>query len=197
MNTRTGCIGFVLIAAVAACALIMFAISGVMSLKSQQVTIESQTGEVWNAVDSGISKIEAIQNQVEFGIDAVQDIYAELASARNDVLAAQRSGDLETAVTIMQNAQPAMAELQSFVEDNAIALDISAAFTTLIDETSGTFNRISVARSRLIEAQTSYNQSCRASLYALICPLAGGSIPILGSNYNAQQPISVPPMGGS
>lgn len=129
---------------------------GAYSLAQQQESLDGYRGEVWNQVDRTSQLLTRLEGQLQFGVDELVKINEQITTARNDILAARQAGDLEAALTATDDAQFA---INAYFEAYPQYYDLTKVFTGLQDETAGSFNRITYARQRLIEAQVRFNRT--------------------------------------
>ena len=158
-------------------AVVLYVLIGHFVMTWHGTEIEKQTGMVWTAYELAFEKISRLEGQMGAFMDDRQEIFTTLSNARNDFLAAKAAGDLEAAHNARSNAQ---IEVDMLFEQQP-NLDLSVQATTLMDETSGAFNRIKYERDELIEIQGDYK--FYRGLF-IIQSLYVDQIEILGSNTN-------------
>lgn len=167
-----------------------YVIGGGLITISAHNEYQSQLGRVWNALNTGAEKIQSLQLQVQVPTDLVRDVMTNLSAARNDILAAQQSGDVVAALSAYDRAS---VELNALTEAYPDLIDLGPLYTTLMDETSGAFNRVSYARDNLIDAQIAYNSTC--IYFPLHCERFDGTVDVLGAGSDPSARMNIPPMG--
>lgn len=156
---------------------------GFLVLPWQQQALAGKVGEVWNQVDRANQLLPRLEAQLTYTVAEQKRVIDQIARARNDILAAeQASGDQ---AKIFKAADSAQLALKAFYE-NYPDFGLPAIQQGLLDETSGSFNRIAYARGKLIEAQVSFNQ------LRLVYPLAAVFIPpveVVGAGVSPLAPV--------
>ena len=157
---------------------------GLPIMNGQKQNVSAKTGAVWVQVQRASDLLPRLEQQLNVTIKLQKDLIDKITAARSDILAAEQSNDPAAILKATDNTQIA---LKAFVE-NYPNLGLPELQQGLLDETSGSFNRIAYAREQLIEAQQSYNTT------RIWFPLLYGAYPeisILGSNVSPLQ--TVPP----
>jgi len=137
---------------------------GAYSLAQQQESIDGFRGEVWNQVDRASQLLTRLESQLQYGVTELVAINEQITQARKNIQTAREAGDLEAALAATDQAQLAV---QVMIEAYPDYYDLTSVFEGLQDETAGSFNRISYARQRLIEAQVGYNRT-RVTFFPLM-----------------------------
>jgi LemA protein len=160
----------------------LYLLMGYFSINSAQEDIAGRTGNVWNQIDSGAEKLAQLQSQVLFAYDDRQDLVDTIAASHNDILAAQEVGDMDAAMAAVGDANIAIDALAEAMPE----YDLTPVQVSLMDETAGTFNRISYARDQLIDAQVSFNKT------RLMWPMFASRVDVLGEGHNPADTTSIP-----
>src|SRR5437764_799861 len=157
--------------------LALWQIVGVFSLPSQKIGLDGKIGEVWNQTDRASQLLPRLEKQLTYTVDAQKQVIDKIAAARNDILAAQQvqGADQNKVLTASTSTQVA---LKAFYE-NYPNFGIPNIQQGLLDESSGSFNRIAYARHQLIQAQVEYNQ---ARIVYFVAALFNPPVQILGSD---------------
>ncbi len=135
--------------------LLVYALLGAVTLSMQKETIRGRVGQVWNANDRAAQVLDRLEGQMEVFLADRQDLIQDIANARRDMQQASQDGDLEQALAAQDQAALAINVVVEAYPD----LDLSGPQQALMDETSGSLNRIAYARQELIDAQVGYNRT--------------------------------------
>lgn len=174
-------------------ALVAWTVLSVLVMNGSRNAIDGATGSVWNQIATGAEKINTLQGQVKNAEGLAKDYIDKMTAARNDISAAQQTGNLEGALSALGQAQSAMVNLNALVESNPDIIQVTDLFTGLMDETAGVFNRVGYARDQLIAAQVSYNNGI---IWLPGYLIFGGRQNVLGANSNPANPVGIQPMSG-
>jgi len=161
--------------------LVGYQILGGCALAQQQETIHGNTGEVWNQVNRGVELLPRLESQVLFAYSNRDGIIDKIVTARNNLLAAQKVGDLAKAIEASQQASLSL----SLLVENYPNVSLTEVQRGLMDETAGTLNRIAYARGKLINAEVSYNQS--RIMFFPVGIMAFPRSEVLGESANPEQ----------
>ncbi len=163
---------------------LLYNVIGFVALPVQQQGLAGKVGEVWNQVDRANQLLPRLEAQLKYTVSEQKQVIDKITAARNDILAAeQASGDQAKILKATDSTQTA---LKAFYE-NYPNFGLPSVQQGLLDETSGSFNRIAYARGKLIEAQVSFNQM------RIFFPLAALFIPpveVLGSGASPLTPVT-------
>lgn len=164
-----------------------YQIVGGVSLAMAQESMAGKTAEVWNTTQRAIELLPRLEKEVSVFMEDRQDLIDKITTARNDYLAAKEAGDL----SMLNAAYESMLAVQVQIEAYPTT-DLSDQQSQLMYETAGSINRITYARSQLIETQVSYNQS-RILFFpvGLIFP----RVEVLGENANPASPLPTSTFG--
>ena len=132
--------------------LVVYLVLGAFTLSMRREGLHGLTGNVWNNVDRATQLLTRLESEVLYAYKDRQALYQTITAARNDLLAARAVGDLEKATNVA-------GRISVILEDNSLAGDLTPVQISLMDETAGSINRITYARSKLIEGQVGYNQT--------------------------------------
>jgi len=172
---RIGPIGLTVIIIVALVA--FWQIYGLFSLPSQKIGLDGKVGEVWNQTDRASQLLPRLEKQLTYTVDAQKQVLDKITLARNDVLAAQQVQGADQNKVLAASTSTQVA-LRAFYE-NYPTFGLPNVQQGLLDETSGSFNRIAYARHQLIQAQVEYNQ---ARIGYFVAALFNPPVQILGSD---------------
>lgn len=163
----------------------LWQIMGVFALPSQKIGLDGKIGEVWNQTDRASQLLPRLEKQLTYTVDAQKQVLDKIAAARNDILATQQvqGTDQNKVLTASTSTQVA---LKAFYE-NYPNFGIPNIQQGLLDETSGSFNRIAYARHQLIQAQVEYNQ---ARIGYFVAALFNPPVQILGSDSSPLKPVA-------
>lgn len=157
---------------------------GGLVLPWQQQALAGKVGDVWNQVDRANQLLPRLEAQLTYAVAEQKRVIDQIARARSDILAAEQANGDEA--KIFKATDSTQIALKAFYE-NYPDFGLPSIQQGLLDETSGSFNRIAYARGKLIEAQVSFNQT------RLLYPLAAVFIPpveVLGSGANPLTPVT-------
>lgn len=157
---------------------------GFVALPYQKAGLPGKVGEIWNQTDRASQLLPRLEAQLKYTVAAQKQVIDKIAAARNDVLAAQQAAGQDQK-KIYQAATSTQVALKAFYE-NYPNFGLPAIQQGLLDETSGSFNRIAYARHQLIDAQTSYNQ--QRILYPLAA-IFNPPVDVLGSDVSPLTPV--------
>lgn len=159
---------------------------GWFTLLIQSNNVDAKTGTVWVQIQRAGELLPRLETQVTFYAKDRQDLIQKIADARANLAATNKSNS-----NLAAAERDVTTTLQAFMEAYP-ALSLEGVQVGLLDETSGSMNRISYARQELIEAQTSYNNT-RSFFYML-----GMFVPrmeILGENADPTATIAPSTLG--
>jgi LemA protein len=142
-----------------AIALLALAVSGCSYNKfsTQEEAINAQWAEVQNQLQRRNDLIPNLVNTVKGYAAHESGVFKDIADARSRLLAAKTP---EETIQAANQTSSALGRLLAVVE-NYPQLKADAQFNRLMDELSGTENRLSVARMRYNEAVQAYNTQRR------------------------------------
>jgi LemA protein len=123
----------------------------------QEETIKAQWAQVENQLQRRNDLIPNLVETTKGFAQHEESVYKEIADARSKLLAAKSP---EETITAANQQTQALGRLLAVVE-NYPQLKANEQFNRLMDELSGTENRIAVERMRYNEAVQSYNTSRR------------------------------------
>ena len=159
---------------------------GAIVLSSQNQNIQGNTGQVWVEIERGDGLLKQLEGQLKFTTAAQQQAIHEITTARNNILAAQKVGDLQKATAAANNVQVTLENYPDF--------GLSQVQEGVLEETAGSFNRVAYAQYLLIQAQTSYN-GWRIVFFPDM--LFFHHIGVLGSGSNPNQQLNPPGLNES
>src|SRR5579872_1042543 len=122
---------------------------------SQEETIKSQWAQVQNQLQRRNDLIPNLVETTKGYAQHEEDVYKDIADARSKLLAAKTP---EETIQAANQQTSALGRLLAVVE-NYPQLKANEQFNRLMDELSGTENRIAVERMRYNEAVQAYNTS--------------------------------------
>ena len=162
------------------------------TLTSEQQDIRNKTGQVWTQIQRANDLLPRLEQQLNTTIALQKDVIDKIAAARSaNQSASQRdTSDPNNVNTAMQAT---MIALRAF-QENYPNLGLPELQQGLLDETSGSINRITYARSELINVQTKYNTDKRLSIPV---GLFWSDQPVLGENENPAQTLPPSKVGVS
>jgi hypothetical protein len=165
--------------------MVIIAVLGVWSLigyavlTADQQDIRNKTGKVWAQIQRAEELLPRLEQQLNTSIQLQKDLVDKIAAARSAVDTASH-GDTSNPSNINQATDSMLIALRAFNE-NYPNIGLPEVQRGLLDETTGSFNRITYARTELIDAQTSYNTAKRIFLPL---GLAWPDQPVFGENQN-------------
>lgn len=134
---------------------LLWQIIGGVSLSMQQESIRGGIGQIWNQIQTGSEKLEAIESQLKAAYKDRQDLVAKIVEGRQNLDRAVAEGDLNGAAAAAESLRSTL----SIMVENYPATDLSGLQVGVLDETAGIFNRIGYQRDEQIKRQVSFNQS--------------------------------------
>jgi hypothetical protein len=134
-------------------AIVIYVAIGGFFLNMSQESIKGQTAQVWVQVQRGTELLPRLESLVSREMSDRKELMTLLAQSRTNLAEAQKKGDLDLAVGALTSG------LKVIAEDNNIPSGVDKLQIGLLDETSGTYNRLSYARGKLVDAQRGYNQT--------------------------------------
>ena len=165
---------------------VLYLTIGYFTLLVQSTNVDAKTGVVWVQIQRADELLSRLETQVSFYAKDRQDLIQKIADARANLAATSKTNsNLETAEKSITTT------LQAFMEAYP-NLNLEGVQIGLLDETSGSMNRISYARQELIEAETSYNNT-RNFFYIL--GLVFPRMEILGENTNPAATLAPSTLG--
>ena len=138
-------------------AAIIWAVLGYNSLVGLRETVDKQTSNIETQLQRRADLIPNLVNTVKGYTSHESEILSTLSEARSKLAG---SGNLSDKMTANSEISDAVSRLLVVVE-NYPDLKADKQFTALMDELSGTENRITVARNDYNVAVQSYNQSIK------------------------------------
>ncbi len=175
----------VIIVSVLAALFVVWTLIGCVALPYQKAGLAGKVGEIWNQTDRASQLLPRLEAQLKYTVAAQRQVIDKIAAARNDVLAVQQVG-AQDQNKIYQAATSTQVALKAFYE-NYPNFGLPTIQQGLLDETSGSFNRIAYARHQLIDAQTAYNQ--QRILYPLAA-MFNPPVDVLGSDISPLTPVA-------
>ncbi|MDR1989163.1 MAG: LemA family protein [Acidobacteriaceae bacterium] len=124
---------------------------------SQEETVKSQWAEVQNQLQRRNDLIPNLVETVKGYATHEEQVYKDIADARSRLLAAKSPEETMTAV----NQQTSALGRLLAISENYPQLRANEQFNRLMDELSGTENRLAVARQRYNTSVQEYNTSRR------------------------------------
>lgn len=134
---------------------LLWQIIGGISLSMQQESIKGGVGQIWNQIQTGNEKLEAIESQLIAAYADRQDLVAKIVEGRQNMNKAVESGDLNAATSAAESLRTTL----TVMVENYPATDLSGLQVGVLDETAGIFNRIGYQRDEQIKRQVGFNQS--------------------------------------
>lgn len=146
-----------------------------VSTRNGFVTLEEDTNAKWAQVDNQLKRrydlIPNLVNTVKGVAKQEQDVFGRIADARARLAGAKSPSDTMAASQQMESAISRLL----VISENYPQLRSTEAFTRLMDELSGSENRIAVERQRYNESIQVYNKALRVFPKNLIAGLFGFS----------------------
>lgn len=176
MNSKSNIVWIVVIGMAA------YLLIGYFAVNSAKEDIAGNTGNVWDAIKTGADKLDQLQSQVLYAYADRQDLVDTIAASHNDILAAQATGNMDAALAAIDNATVAVNALREVMPE----YDLTGLQIGLMDETAGTFNRISYARQQLIDTQVSFNKT------RLMWPFMASRVNVLGEGTDPADTSTIP-----
>ena len=136
---------------------------------TQEEAINAQWAEVQNQLQRRTDLIPNLVNTVKGYAAHEAGVFQAVADARSRLLAAKSP---EETIQAANQQSSALGRLLA-VAENYPQLKADAQFTRLMDELSGTENRLSVARMRYNEAVQAYNTQIRRFPTSLVASFRG------------------------
>lgn len=127
---------------------------------NRSTEVDNQWAQVQVQLQRRFDLIPNLVESVKGIFEQEKEVFGRLADARSKYAGAVQSGDPASQVEAAGQLESALARLLVVVE-NYPQLRSQANVSQLMDELSGTENRISVARQRFNNATTDYNRSVR------------------------------------
>ena len=135
---------------------LVWQIAGVFALATSQQTVRGKTAEVWVSIQRASDLLPRLEQQLNTSIDLQKQLIDKIAAARSAIKSASQ-GDTSDPNNIAQAAQ-ALIDVRVFNE-NYPNIGLTELQKGVLEETTGSLNRIAYARYELIQTQTSYNQT--------------------------------------
>lgn len=166
----------------------VYLVVGGLVLAMKQEDLRGKNAAVWNMVSRATEVLGRLENQVTVFLKDRKDLIAQITVARNDMLAAQQTENLQALAVAEQKTSLAIkAVFEAYPDVSLVGVQQG-----LMDETAGSINRVSYVRKDLIDAQVSYNQ-----MRILFFPLAMffPRADVLGESFNAAAPLPTSSFG--
>jgi LemA protein len=163
--------------------LVIWGIIGSIVLGVSNNNIQGKIGDVWTTVDRANELLPRLEGQLNYTTTSQKEAIDRITAARNALLAAKATGDLQAAFNAVQHSQPAM----HFVVEHYPDFGLPVAQKTLAEETAGSVNRIAYARHKLIQDQVSFNNK---RLVFVPAGLFYGPQHILGSEHSPKERVT-------
>jgi LemA protein len=135
--------------------LVLWSLIGAFNLASKNATLDGKVGDVWNAIERANELLPRLEGQLKFTTAEQQKVIDQITAGRNNLLAAQRAGNIQQAVDAARDAQLAI----NIVVERYPDFGIPEVQRGLLSETAGSVNRVAYARSELIRAQADFNRA--------------------------------------